>query len=296
VAPAAYETDFTTMECYTDSEARVTMEYEVSGDMIPGFANYLIIGIKGNVNAGREPAPTPTVGVTPTTTPTPFVTPSVTPTQTVTPTITPTITPTESASIFGENTRLYTAPSPGDPGGVGPGGIDTQYYDTCDIQSYEVLEREYFVSLQNLSGGVLPYLANFTFIEYTGISGWWRPPNGNTEYDISPHMSLVVTYHGGTGETTNPLRSNLDTTMIPHVKFKTIVDDPTWFDSVNDYYVRYGISGRIIFSDSSEQFISFYVPTDPTPVGGSNLRDPVSTDHQVSFYHWGDCDDCFNCR
>jgi hypothetical protein len=61
VAPSIYQTAFSAMNCTTNSEAVVTMQYKISGstDVIDGVVNYLIIGIKGNNNLGELVAPPP---------------------------------------------------------------------------------------------------------------------------------------------------------------------------------------------------------------------------------------------
>lgn len=110
VSPFAILSSFTYMQCLTDSDAQVTMTYTPEGGTsVTGCANYLIVGIKDNVNLGQlvpvpsaTPAPTPTT--TPTTTPAASsagVTP--TPTLTKTPPVTPTIsiTPTPGVTATG---------------------------------------------------------------------------------------------------------------------------------------------------------------------------------------------------
>lgn len=103
VSPFVFDSTFTYMQCLTDEQANVTMFYnpEGSGTSTYGCANYLIVGIKGNVNLGTQlpipsatPAPSPTPTPTPTRTTTPVVspTPSVTPTPGVSATPTPTVT------------------------------------------------------------------------------------------------------------------------------------------------------------------------------------------------------------
>ena len=62
VTPFNYlgEVDF--MECFTDTNALVTMKYRISGSppLISGMANYQIIGMKGNDSIGIPPIPPPT--------------------------------------------------------------------------------------------------------------------------------------------------------------------------------------------------------------------------------------------
>lgn len=59
VTPFYYSDSITFMRCYTDDAGVVTMQYEIdnSGTLTDGLANYQIIGIKGNANAGSAPTP-----------------------------------------------------------------------------------------------------------------------------------------------------------------------------------------------------------------------------------------------
>lgn len=89
------------MICQTNQSAAVTAAYQIDGDptIYEGYATYLIVGIKGNINLGTlAPIPSPT--------PTPSITPSITPTNglpTPTPTSLPvTPTPTPSAQFNGD--------------------------------------------------------------------------------------------------------------------------------------------------------------------------------------------------
>lgn len=100
VAPSVFVGKVGYVACATDAEANVIMEYRLSGGdtVIPGLANYLIIGVKGSSGAAgpwpQPPAPTPTRTVTPT--PSATATPSPTPTMTMTRTPSPTMTRTPS--------------------------------------------------------------------------------------------------------------------------------------------------------------------------------------------------------
>lgn len=100
------------LSCYTDSQARVNMQYRRAGNpaLINGYATYQIIGIRDTKNHG-VPFPTPNVpGLTPTPTLTPTVTPSRTPgvSPTVTPTVTRTPGQTRSATPTPTVTRTET--------------------------------------------------------------------------------------------------------------------------------------------------------------------------------------------
>lgn len=100
------------LSCYTDSQARVNMQYRRAGNpaLLNGYATYQIIGIRDTKNHG-VPFPTPNVpGLTPTPTVTPTVTPSRTPgvSPTVTPTVTRTPGQTRSATPTPTVTRTET--------------------------------------------------------------------------------------------------------------------------------------------------------------------------------------------
>lgn len=115
VSPANIPTAFTFMVCTTDNDAVVNMKYRAYGEnsLTSGTANFLIISIAGNVNAGNlNVVPlTPAISQTPTATPTPSVstTPSVTPP--VSPTRTPAASPTPTPAISASPSST-PAPSP----------------------------------------------------------------------------------------------------------------------------------------------------------------------------------------
>lgn len=124
VSPFGYPFVIDYMTCYASTVGEVTMEYSLVNDpaIVPGLANYLIIGIPGNVNRGANLplvsiTPTPTVTTTPILSPTPTVTntatPTPTPTRTVTPaaSATPTATPDPSVTPSPGVTRTPT-PTP----------------------------------------------------------------------------------------------------------------------------------------------------------------------------------------
>ncbi|QDJ96411.1 hypothetical protein Xoosp13_225 [Xanthomonas phage Xoo-sp13] len=99
VSPAAINGTIDLMNCNTNASSQVTMHYRYANTemIVPGIANYLIIGIDGNHNNGvvvppLMPSPTPTPS--PSSTPAPTQTSTPSPTPTVTATITATITPT----------------------------------------------------------------------------------------------------------------------------------------------------------------------------------------------------------
>jgi hypothetical protein len=112
VSPASFPVAFTYMECTTDTNANVNMKYRAYGDnaLTSGLANFLIIAIAGNTNAGLPslneitplpplstltPTPSPTVSGTPV----PSVTPTISHSATPTPVATTTPTPTHTAAV-----------------------------------------------------------------------------------------------------------------------------------------------------------------------------------------------------
>jgi hypothetical protein len=125
--------------CTVDNAGLVTSQYRLLGEgtLIDACANYMVLGIRNNVDIGTidcaavPPAtPTPTPTVTPTITPSPSlsvgatpsatatVTPTVTPTigvspsETPTPTPTPTVTPTETSVTPTPSLSIGASPSP----------------------------------------------------------------------------------------------------------------------------------------------------------------------------------------
>lgn len=131
VSPFYFPNQIDYMECFTNSTGVVTARYKLhgSGTLTPGYANYQIFGIKGNINQGFNTpiGPSGTLPPTPTQTPTPTAshtpvtptpTPSITPTMSLTPTVTP--TPTPSPGI-----EYYMYSSFNSIGGTGNLGIGT---------------------------------------------------------------------------------------------------------------------------------------------------------------------------
>lgn len=106
VSPYGYPNAIDFMICNAGSNGVVTMQYSLENDaaLIGGYANYLIIGIPGNVNLGAvapgvSVTPTPTQNATPTPTKTPTPTPTTTRNPTPTPTPTKSVTPTPTSSL-----------------------------------------------------------------------------------------------------------------------------------------------------------------------------------------------------
>lgn len=106
VSPANINGMIDSLNCNTDAYANVTMQYRYANTegFVNGIANYLIIGITGNANAGVVIPPiVPAVTPTPTASSTPVAT--ATPTPSVTPTLTAQATPTPTPTVTISRTR-----------------------------------------------------------------------------------------------------------------------------------------------------------------------------------------------
>lgn len=119
VSPAYVPGKVDTLVCATDDSANVTMQYRFSGQGVitNGVANYLIIGIRGNNDAGvrQNPpliTPSPSPSPTPSATATPPPTPSITPTRTPPVGASPTPTPTRSSTPQPSNSPAAPSPTP----------------------------------------------------------------------------------------------------------------------------------------------------------------------------------------
>lgn len=146
VSPFAIKSSFRRMECRTDvttngvgqiTDVKAYMRYMGPTPVNPfvdGCANYMIVGIKGNVNQGDQapiPSPTPEVSTTPSPTPsstlpasptpTPSVSsaPGVTATRTPTPTPLPSVTPTATVTSSPVSYTVQISANPS--GNVGAG-------------------------------------------------------------------------------------------------------------------------------------------------------------------------------
>lgn len=308
VAPGAYAGAFSSMRCTTDEQANVTMEYAIQGDSTAygGVANYLIIGIKGNVNLGSlvavsplpdsSPTPTPTMtqtpqatGVTPTPsalTPTPTNSPAP---SLVAPSLTP--SPTPVVATFGANATLYMSPWPCDPGTPGPGGSAIDTYDTCGIVPKSAYDKSLYVSIQGLDGGVPPYTVDYQFTTglWTGSGGVTQgiidfnsnDPNytgspGDTTYqgDYSECTlgtgTFAYTFYGGSGAADNKVRTNVSPNEITYIRIR--YDSPHFYPGY-DYQQGIKFAGFITLTDSVGASFTLYTP--PSPAAGYPYPDKM---------------------
>ena len=117
VSPFNYPKNISNLTCSTDQNANVTVQYIYSSDSTntiqSGYANYLILAIKGNQNyIPPTPTPSPTIALTPSTSPTIALTPSTTATPTVTQTVTPSVGTSLTPSISASSTPAPTVVAP----------------------------------------------------------------------------------------------------------------------------------------------------------------------------------------
>lgn len=162
VAPANITGQVDFLRCYTDANALVTMQQRFVGTNLfhNGIANYLIIGIRGNINLGEldvsVPEPTVTPTPTPTRTATPITSAGITPTPTVT--ITPTSTPAASGS-------------PSTLAGALSGMNDISYNEITCLQTSATTTSTYKSPVSYVqavaSGGTPPYTYTWNIISNT---------------------------------------------------------------------------------------------------------------------------------
>jgi hypothetical protein len=207
VAPFSFPQQISYMVCEASDAGLVTMQYILDGtsNVVSGMANYLIVGINGNVN--HQPvqvSPTPTPTVTPTTsvgnsaTPTPTVTRSATPAPTHSPTPTPgptnSPTPTPSKTPIPSPTPSTTPTLPA----VNPLPFNGGTFSAV-AQGVEMDEPYYaIISMSFTSNGAYNVYNNNG---QTLATGTWLPSGwsaGNTDM----MMAYSTTGSGGIGGVT----------------------------------------------------------------------------------------------
>lgn len=140
VSPYQFPTNIDYMLCNTDQNALVVSLYKPTSETEPyeGFANYLIIGIRDNINLGTlAPVPSPT--------PTPSITSTVTPTANLpTPTPSPNVTPTPTPSTAYSGPLFATLYNPNAFNNFFSGDVDPYYtLDFRDISYPGVTNRRH---------------------------------------------------------------------------------------------------------------------------------------------------------
>lgn len=327
VAPATSDTQSTAMNCLTTPDGKVTMQYNVDGATFPrpGIANYLIIGIRGNVpnpTAGLPLPDAPYIGFTLTPTPTPSATlatpvpPTPTPSATTLyPSATPAATPTPTPAAFTGNAAMFISPSECDPGTPGPGGTLTYIPDTCGKISLNAFNQSLYISVQNLRGGVAPYTITFnltaqpitytphsTYPAYTGlveadlddISIW-----ESYIIDTGTPTNVGINYYGGVAGLSSHVRTGLVQGEIAYARLRLF---NRYFNQNADWQAGITVSGNILISDNVGTTETLWLTnsSDGCPVNGIQQYSDVSGVWTVEWKHFGNgeddgCADCTNC-
>lgn len=294
VSPLNFPGEVDYMLCNADSQANVTSKYRVIGESeTSGYAIYQILGIKDNINKGTvvgttpvAPSPTPLITLTPSPTPapnssptptpspspsltpsatlnqsptptpsttasgTPQPTPTITPTNTITPTATPTVTPTmtPSKSVAPLSAKLFVVPSQGYPSAG-----QTQIESPCVLTTSTSCDESMGVIIQSIRGGVAPYKVDYSNVSVTGhVSAITGTLNENTGMQLS--------YSGGSGSSTSPLRTGLDTSSSVRMNFKMNFSAPD-ICSTYDASIKINGGSNIIITDAVGNTLTLYTPS-----------------------------------
>jgi len=220
---------FSYMVCTTDANGVVNHTYSVNvtnGPPTPpvlGIANYIIIGIRSNVNIGEyipppaPPAPPAPVTPTPTTTPsagatvTPTSSLTLTPTVTlsITPSLTVTPTPTRAPSVTPSATRIppisatiFMDPSVGlqQAFGASEANLSNVVYTTLDPA-----KKSLGIWVANLSGGNGgPYTISWNLnLFYTAIQNYVQVATGSPPLQSAPCALAPLTLFPNSGSSFN---------------------------------------------------------------------------------------------
>lgn len=209
-SPYGYPNTIDFMNCRVSSTGVVTMQYslENDSDMTSGYANYLIIGIPGNVNLGDSSAPGASVTPTPTVTATPTPTKASTPTPTVTYSSTPTPTPTNEVTV---------TPTPTPAAGATP--TPTPTVSEAPVSPTPVPE----LTLLLKQGNNTPY-GDGLYLESTNTectTGWCGPGLGFAPYPQIPIHELGILIGGAVGS----VNVKIDTWTVDPGSPNTMFDD-----------------------------------------------------------------------
>lgn len=337
VAPYEYPEGIDFMSCHTKTDdAQVVMQYMNPGDTVltAGVANYMIVGIRGNVNQGNNPAdqpvaisptptpaatvtPTATFGVTPTITPTGTPSVTATPPGTPSPTSTPAETPPNSVTLLGANTRLYVNPSAGgQTDGVstyskqnstcgylcGPKpDWDINTEATC-IQWYYLIqnravERAMAITLEGISGGTPPYTVDFSGVSFAysqPTTTFMQFAGDGTLYPI-PTIDGFARY-GNYHTGTNPIVTGVtDDSCTMYVRHDTGTNDFYNYDLDTVSYLGMYIKAWGVVNLKDQSGQSRnWWIQTTTPVGGTNVQTPSNPVKECT-QTWSHYYDCSLC-
>jgi len=215
VSPFSFPEKIDYMECSASNDGLVTSKYRLKGmnTLNSGLANYLIVGITGNVNQPQptlNPSPTPTVSPTPSPgsshTPTPTVTPSVTRTPSPTPTNTPqpSVTMTPSVTVTPSVSRTPTrTPQPSQTPQPSVSLLrltipSTTYHATCTAAPSTYCTPSTSTTL-TATGGLGPYTFSYELMSGDNLNtfGSFNTAQSNPTLSISwigPNAQVGTSY------------------------------------------------------------------------------------------------------
>lgn len=229
---------FDSFTCYADASGLITMQYRPLGTdgYVEGIANYIIIGIRGNVNNGvivapditPTPTPSPGASLTPTPTPTPSATTGLTPT--------PTPTPTPSTSSIPELIVSITDPETESDASI--------LHSYCNIANYNSFNRDNgYASCDSktlticgptscapepgddsigpvfqisVSGGVPPYYVSLYDFQYDNRSNLLNPSfeDGNVNWTLGSGWNINDTSLTITGDYAAEFTGSTDSVIL----------------------------------------------------------------------------------
>ncbi len=184
------------MLCTTDANANVTMEYQLVGTtgVVGAYANYIIVGIKNNLNPLIFPTPTPSP--TPQPSPTSLF-PTPTPTTSFGSSLTP--SPTPSLSVTPSPTQFRTPTTTPTPSPINPIVVNlntTNCNATLPSGSAcgaAVVSSPIISSI--VTGGVPPYTYQWNSIIPTGLTfSSGNSPSTTISYYLQPQTDIYVKY------------------------------------------------------------------------------------------------------
>jgi hypothetical protein len=184
------------MLCTTDRNAVVTMVYQLANTvgLVGAYANYIIVGIKNNLNPLIFPTPTPS--------PTPAVSPSTAyPSPTPTPSIGSSLTPspTPSVSITPSPTNYATPTTTPTPSPINPIVVNLSSTDcSATLASGSACGAAIVTSpliSASVTGGVPPYTYQWNSYIPTGLTfSSGNQASTNISYYLQPQTSLYVKF------------------------------------------------------------------------------------------------------
>lgn len=278
VSPQSIPTKIDYYVCNTTAAGKVSMKYRQLGSdvLTSGIANYLIVGIEGNVNQPEPPIQiSPTPSVTPTTsvgqslTPTPTVSPTRTPANTPTPTGTP--QPSVSSTPIPSPTRTpaaTTTPTPTNTVTPSPVPatlpINGKIYDTiCAVPLNTTGAASISFSMNSTSWQIAQYCRGTTTYSTTGSI----PSNAYTAEFVLVYRPDLSLYGGSPSPGTTTNSAPTATVIAGNTLIAGITTPYVSGNSASSYFTTYTV--QIILRDVYGNIISNSTTTFDADVVGS---------------------------